>query len=105
MVKKKEEKIENARLGLRGILNVEKWKELDDKARRKFLKAHANEVLPKLVHMNPLNEADEEMLKVYDVTASYQLMDCHYNRQGEVIAELEWSRIGGAKLKSFNEIK
>ena len=89
---------ENPRLGLTGVINAEKWMEMDDKKRREWVVKHANQVLPKLVHMDLMKEPSKELTKVYDVTARYTLMDCHYNQRGEVLFELEWSRAAKAKI-------
>ncbi len=83
---------ENPRLGLTGVVNAEKWQKMDEETRQAWVVKHANEVLPKLVHMDPMKEPHAEMAKVYDVTAIYSLLDYRYNKRGEVLYEFQWSR-------------
>lgn len=92
---------ENPRLGLTGVINAEKWQKIDEKSRREWVVKHANQVLPKLVHMDLNKEPSAELMKVYDVTAKYTLMDCHYNQRGEVLFEMEWSRAANAKIVDY----
>ncbi len=89
---------ENPRLGLTGVINAEKWMEMDDRKRREWVVKHANQVLPKLVHMDLNKESSAELTKIYDVTARYTLLDCYYNKRGEMVYELEWSRAAKSKL-------
>jgi hypothetical protein len=89
---------ENPRLGLTGVVNAEKWQQMDEKKRRGWVVRHANQVLPKLVHMDLTKEPSAELTKVYDVTARYTLLDCRYNQRGELLYELEWSRAAKAKI-------
>ena len=89
---------ENPRLGLTGVTNAEKWQQMDEKSRCKWVVKHANQVLPKLVHMDLKKEPSAELEKIYDVTARYTLLDCHYNQRGEVLFEMEWSRAAKAKI-------
>jgi hypothetical protein len=93
---------ENPRLGLTGVVNAEIWQQMDEDTRRAWVVKHANEILPKLVHMNPMKEPSAEMAKVYDVTARYTLMDSHYNQRGDVLFVLEWSRAEGARIINQN---
>lgn len=83
---------ENPRLGLTGVANAEKWQKMDEETRQAWVMKHANEVLPKLIHMDPMKEPNAEMAKVYDVTAIYSLLDYRYNQRGEVLYEFQWSR-------------
>jgi hypothetical protein len=94
---------ENPRLGLTGVVNAEKWQQMDEKKRRGWVVRHANQVLPKLVHMDLNKEPSAELTKVYDVTAKYTLMDCHYNQRGEVLFEMEWSRAAKAKIVDYEQ--
>ena len=94
---------ENPRLGLTGVINVEKWMEMDDRKRREWVVKHANQMLPKLVHMDITKEPHTELTKLYDVTARYTLLDCHYNQRGEVLYELEWSRAAHAKIVNHEQ--
>ena len=89
---------ENPRLGLTGVINAEKWQQMDEKSRRKWVVKHANQVLSKLVHMDLKKEPSAELEKMYDVTVRYTLLDCHYNQRGEVLFEMEWSRAAKAKI-------
>ncbi len=89
---------ENPRLGLTGVVNADMWAKMDEKSRREWVVKHANQVLPKLVHMDLMKDPSKELTKVYDVTAKYTLMDCRYNQRGEVLFELEWSRAAKAKI-------
>lgn len=94
---------ENQRLGLTGVINAEKWQRMDEKSRRKWVVKHANQVLPKLEHMDLKKEPSSELTKIYDVTARYTLMDCRYNQRGEVLFELEWSRAAKAKIVDYEQ--
>ena len=94
---------DNPRLGLNSVVNAEKWQQMDDKQRRKWVVNHANQVLPKLVHMDLTKEPHAELTKIYDVTARYTLMDSRYNKRGEVVYELEWSRAAKAKIVNYEQ--
>ncbi len=94
---------ENPRLGLTGVVNAEKWQKMDKKSRREWVVKHANQVLPKLVHMDLKKKPSAELTKIYDVTAKYTLMDCHYNQRGEVLLEMKWSRAANAKIVDYEQ--
>jgi hypothetical protein len=94
---------ENPRLGLTGVINAEKWMEMDDREQREWVVKHANQVLPKLVHMALMKEPHAELTKLYDVTARYTLLDCRYNQRGEVLFEMEWSRAAKAKIVDYEQ--
>ena len=94
---------ENPRLGLTGVINAEKWQQMDEKSRRKWVVKHANQVLPKLVHMDLKKEPSSELEKMYDVTARYTLLDYHYNKRGEVLFEMEWSRAAKTKIVDYEQ--
>lgn len=94
---------ENPRLGLTGVINAEKWQKMDEKTRREWVVKHANQVLPKLVHMDLKKEPSAGLTKIYDVTARYTLLDCRYNQRGEVLFELEWSRAVKAKIVDYEQ--
>ena len=86
-----------------GVINAEKWMEMDDRKRREWVVKHANQILPKLVHMDLMKEPSKELTKIYDVTARYTLMDCYYNKRCEVLYELEWSRAAKAKIVDYEQ--
>ena len=94
---------ENPRLGMYGVINWDMWAKMDEKKRREWVVKHANQVLPKLVHMDLKKEPHAELTKLYDVIARYTLMDCHYNKRGEVLYELEWSRATHAKIVNHEQ--
>jgi hypothetical protein len=94
---------ENPRLGLTGVVNADMWAKMDEKKRREWVVMHANQVLPKLVHMDLNKEPSAELTKLYDVTARYTLLDCRYNQRGEVLYELEWSRAAKAKIVDYEQ--
>jgi hypothetical protein len=94
---------ENPRLGLTGVINAEKWMEMDDREQREWVVKHANHVLPRLVHMDLMKEPHAELTKLYDVTARYTLLDCRYNQRGEVLFEMEWSRAAKAKIVDYEQ--
>lgn len=91
---------ENPRLGLMGVVNADMWAKMDEKKRREWVVKHANQVLQKLVHMDLMKDPAAELTKVYDVTARYTILDSYYNKRGEVLFELEWSRAARAKIKT-----
>ena len=94
---------ENPRLGLTGVINAEKWMEMDDRKRREWVVKHANQILPKLVHMDLNKDPSKELTKVYDVTARYTLIGSHYNQRGEALFEMEWSRAAKAKIVDYEQ--
>ena len=94
---------ENPRLGLTGVVNADQWTKMDEKKQREWVVKHANQVLPKLVHMDLMKEPSTELTKLYDVTAKYTLLDCRYNQHGEVLFELEWSRAAKAKIVDYEQ--
>jgi hypothetical protein len=94
---------ENPRLGLTGVVNADQWAKMDDREQREWVVKHANQVLPMLVHMDMTKEPHAELTKLYDVTAKYTLMDCHYNQRGEVLFEMEWSRAANAKIVDYEQ--
>ena len=94
---------ENPRLGLTGVVNADMWAKMDEKKRREWVVKHANQVLPKLVHMDLQKDPSKELTKVYDVTARYTLMDSFYNQRGEVLFEMEWSRAANAKIVDYEQ--
>ena len=94
---------ENPRLGMFGVINADMWAKMDEMKRRVWVVKHANQILPKLVHMDLKKEPSTELTKVYDVTARYTLMDCRYNQRGEVLYELEWSRAAHAKIVNHEQ--
>ena len=94
---------ENPRLGLTGVVNADQWAKMDEKKQREWVVKHVNQVLPKLVHMDLKKEPSSELTKLYDVTARYTLLDCYYNKRGEVLYELEWSRAAKAKIVDYEQ--
>lgn len=85
-------------LGLTGVVNAEKWQNMDERKRREWVIKHANMILPKLVHMDLMKEPSAELTKVYAVSARYTLLDSRYNQRGEVVYEMEWSRSAKARI-------
>ena len=94
---------ENPRLGMFGVVNADMWAKMDDKKRREWVVKHANQILPKLVHMDLMKDPSKELTKVYDVTARYTLLDSFYNQRGEVLFELQWSRAAKAKIVDYEQ--
>ncbi len=94
---------ENPRLGLTGVVNADQWAKMDEKKRREWIVKHANQVLPKLVHMDLKRDPSKELTKIYDVTAMYTLLDSRYNQRGDVLYELEWSRAAHAKIVNHEQ--
>ena len=94
---------ENQWLGMFGVINADMWAKMDEKKRREWVVKHANQILPKLVHMDLKKDPSKELTKLYDVTAKYTLMDCHYNQRGEVLFELQWSRAAKAKIVDYEQ--
>lgn len=92
------------RLAFYSAMNAEKWNELPEDKKREYIVKHANETLPRLVKIDPKNDTDKEMTRVYAVSISHDLLDCHYNHHGMVVCRLEWSRQDGAKLLDMNII-
>ena len=94
---------ENPRLGMFGVINADMWAKMDEKKRREWGVKHANQILPKLVHMDLKKDPSKELTKVYDVTARYTLLDSFYNQRGEVLFELQWSRAAKAKIVDYEQ--
>lgn len=93
---------EKPHLAMTGVVNAEKWQQMDDDTRKAWVLTHANEVLGKLVHMDPMKEPSAEESKVYDVSVWYTLLDSCYIQRGQVMYQLEWSRIQGAIIINQN---
>ena len=94
---------ENPRLGLTGVVNADMWAKMDERKHREWVVKHANQILPKLVHMDLMKDPSKELTKVYSVTALYTLLDSCYNKRGEVLFELEWSRAAHAKIVNHEQ--
>ncbi len=94
---------ENPRLGMFSVINADMWANMDEKKRREWVVKHANQILPKLVHMDLQKDPSKELTKVYDVTARYTLLDSFYNQRGEVLFELQWSRAAKAKIVDYEQ--
>ena len=94
---------ENPRLGMFGVVNADMWAKMDERKHHEWIVKHANQVLPKLVHMDLKKEPSAELEKVYDVTARYTLLDSFYNQRGEVLFELQWSRVAKAKIVDYEQ--
>ena len=86
-----------------GVINADMWAKMDEKTRREWVVKHANQILPKLVHMDLKTDPSKELTKVYDVTAFYTLLDCRYNQRGEVLFEMEWSRAAHTKIVNHEQ--
>ena len=89
-------------LGLTGVVNAEKWQQMDEDTRRAWVETNANVVLSNLVQMDPMKDPYAETVKLYDVTARYTLLDSRYIQRGEVMYQLEWSMIQGAIIINQN---
>ena len=89
---------EKPHLAMTGVVNADKWQQMDEDTRREWVLNNANEVLTKLVHMDPTKEPSAEEAKVYDVAVWYTLLDYSYTQRGEVLYQLEWSKKDGAKF-------
>ena len=89
------------KLRLTGALNAERFSQLKETAKKDFLVKDATETLNKLVRINDEEDIDIQFSRVYDITASYTLLDYYYNHIGKVEAALTYSRDKGAHLITY----
>ena len=82
---------ENKQLGLFGILNYDKLKDMTMDERKLAVTDLVKDVLSrKTKDRGPLIPDDDHDL--YDVTAEYTIMDCRYNKQGKILATFKAQR-------------
>lgn len=83
---------ENKRLGIFGTLNYEKLKDMTMDERKLAVTNHAKDVLSRKTMDGKGPQIPDDDHDPYDVTAEYTIMDCHYNKQGKILATFKAQR-------------
>ena len=97
---------ENKRLGIFGTLNYEKLKDMTMDERKLAVTNHAKDVLSRKTMDGKGPQIPDDDHDPYDVTAEYTIMDCHYNKQGKILATFKAQRTiedMNIELVSFNQ--
>ena len=98
---------ENKRLGIFGTLNYEKLKDMTMDERKLAVTNHAKDVLTRKTTDGKGPQIPDDDHDPYDVTAEYTIMDCHYNKQGKILATFKAQRTDeglSIELVSFNQV-
>ena len=98
---------ENKRLGIFGTLNYEKLKDMTMDERKLAVTNHAKDVLSRKTMDGKGPQIPDDDYDLYDVTAEYTIMDCHYNKQGKILATFKAQRtIEGVSIElvSFESV-
>ena len=98
---------ENKRLGVFGILNYEKLKDMTMDERKSAVTNHVKDVLSRKTTDGNGPQIPIDDRNPYDVTAEYNIMDCHYNKQGRILATFNAQRITrgfNIELTSFESV-
>ena len=83
----------NKRLGIFGTLNYDKLKGMTMDERKLAVTNHAKDVLSRKTKDGKGPHIPDDDHDPYDVTAEYTIMDCHYNKQGKILATFKAQRI------------
>jgi hypothetical protein len=84
---------ENKRLGIFGTLNYEKLKNMTMDERKLVVTNHSDYVLTRKTTDGKGPQIPDDDYDPYDVKAEYTIMDCHYNKQGKILATFKVQRI------------
>ena len=98
---------ENKRLGIFGTLNYDKLKDMTMDERKSAVTNHAKDILTRKTMDGKGPQIPDDDHDPYDVTAEYTIMDCHYNKQGKILATFKAQRtIEGLtiELTSFESV-
>ena len=98
---------ENKRLGIFGTLNYEKLKDMTMDERKLAVTNHAKDVLSRKTMDGKGPQIPDDDHDPYDVTAEYTIMDCHYNKQGKILATFKAQRTDKGmtiELTSFESV-
>lgn len=98
---------ENKRLGIFGTLNYEKLKNMTMDERKLAVTNHAKDVLSRKTMDGKGPQIPDDDHDPYDVTAEYTIMDCHYNKQGKILATFKAQRTDKGmtiELTSFESV-
>ena len=98
---------ENKRLGIFGTLNYDKLKDMTMDERKLAVTNHAKDVLTRKTTDGKGPQIPDDDHDPYDVTAEYTIMDCHYNKQGKILATFKAQRTDeglSIELVSFNQV-
>ena len=98
---------QNKRLGIFGTLNYDKLKDMTMDERKSAVTNHAKDVLSRKTMDGKGPQIPDDDHDPYDVTAEYTIMDCHYNKQGKILATFKAQRtIEGLtiELTSFESV-
>ena len=83
---------QNKRLGIFGTLNYDKLKDMTMDERKSAVTNHAKDTLTRKTMDGKGPQIPDDDHAPYDVTAEYTIMDCHYNKQGKVLATFKAQR-------------
>ena len=83
---------QNKRLGIFGTLNYDKLKDMTMDERKSAVTNHAKDVLSRKTMDGKGPQIPDDDHDPYDVTAEYTIMDCHYNKQGKILATFKAHR-------------
>ena len=98
---------ENKRLGIFGTLNYEKLKDMTMDERKSAVTNQAKDVLSRKTMDGKGPQIPDDDHDPYDVTAEYTIMDCHYNKQGKIVATFKAQRTDEGltiELTSFESV-
>ena len=98
---------QNKRLGIFGTLNYDKLKDMTMDERKSAVTNHAKDILTRKTMDGKGPQIPDDDHDTYDVTAEYTIMDCHYNKQGKILATFKVQRtIEGLniELTSFESV-
>ena len=90
--KREETMQENKKLGIFGTLNYEKLKDMTMDERKSAVTNHAKDVLSRKTMDGKGPQIPDDDHDPYDVNAEYTIMDCHYNKQGKILATFKAQR-------------
>ena len=83
---------QNKRLGIFGTLNYEKLKDMTMDDRKSVVTNHAKDILTRKTMDGKGPQIPDDDHDPYDVTAEYTIMDCRYNKQGNILATFKAQR-------------
>ena len=94
-------------LSIFSTLNYEKLKDMTMDERKLAVTNHAKDVLSRKTKDGKGPQIPTDDYDLYDVKAEYTIMDCHYNKQGKILATLKAQRTDEGmtrELTSFESV-
>ena len=83
---------QNKRLGIFGTLNYDKLKDMTMDERKLSVTNRAKDILTRKTKDGKGPQIPDDDYDPYDVNAEYTIMDCHYNKQGKILATFKAQR-------------